>query len=341
MVMVGADVEALRALSKQMSDSAARLDGIAASLGSEVSHSPWSGIDATQFSSDWWQRLRPILTKAAQALQVGAEDLRRNAEEQENASSAFAPRGAGGGVALLPVPDWGDMRIVWPEWANADEVQRRGNLRKEIRDLWESMTDSEREKWLRNYANVLADEKGLDRPTVRFYTLDAPSGIRASWCEREGELGCVESRTLLINRDILSDPDSINTVAHELRHVEQYEMVRRLDEGLVQHGQVLPAGRGDGVSEQVVQEWKSNTEVYEHGPEALETDAERQQMKAYLNQPLETDARRAARKATNEMTLERFETIRESGAKPEVEKSIPTGEQQWWEPFLQVLRLMA
>ncbi|NLA29738.1 MAG: hypothetical protein GX875_08815, partial [Propionibacterium sp.] len=230
MVMVGADAGALRALSKQMNSSAARLDDIVASLGSAVNHSPWSGIDAIRFSSDWGQSLRPILARVAQTLQVGAEDLRRNAEEQEQASAAFAAPSPGGGVTMIQTRGIDEIFTV-PEWFGADRKQPWGKLSDQITDRWKAMTDAEREKWLRNYVEALADEKGLDRPTVRFYDEDTPSMVAASWCEKKGEHGCTTSRTLNINREILDDPYSINTVAHELRHVEQFEMIRRMDEG--------------------------------------------------------------------------------------------------------------
>src|SRR5574340_1626852 len=100
MALVGADVEALRALARTLTDAAERLDGTGRAVTGALSQTRWAGNDAERFRADWHQLSRGQLSSAASALREAAQALQRNALEQEQA------RSAAGGSAAAPSP-WG------------------------------------------------------------------------------------------------------------------------------------------------------------------------------------------------------------------------------------------
>lgn len=90
MALVGADVEALRALARTLSQAAERLEAMTSSLNGALSRVQWVGQDAERFRADWQQLSRAQVTAAATALRDAAQALQRNALEQEQASAATA-----------------------------------------------------------------------------------------------------------------------------------------------------------------------------------------------------------------------------------------------------------
>lgn len=88
MAMEGADVAQLRTLAAQLAKSAERLDTVARTLHSLVnSTTQWRGADAQRFRSEWNEASAHALSNATSALRDAEKTLRRNADEQENASS--------------------------------------------------------------------------------------------------------------------------------------------------------------------------------------------------------------------------------------------------------------
>lgn len=86
--MVGADVAELRALAAQFSASASRLRQTAQSIRSGVHASPWRGSIADMFRITWDSDHSARLRSAADHLEDAAQNLRRNADQQERASTA-------------------------------------------------------------------------------------------------------------------------------------------------------------------------------------------------------------------------------------------------------------
>lgn len=98
---VGADPEQLDALGAQMGSAADRLESIRQQIGFWLDSSPWHGSDADEFRSDWQHRLQHMLHTAATIALDGAAGVRRNAQQQREASDlgGGATGGAGGGIA--------------------------------------------------------------------------------------------------------------------------------------------------------------------------------------------------------------------------------------------------
>jgi len=97
--MTGADAPALRALAAQMSQSAARLDGIRQGIRSRVYSIHWDGPDGAAFRRAWDGQHVPLLARVAEGLRDSAERLLAEADQQESASGAG---GAGGGPWIGP-----------------------------------------------------------------------------------------------------------------------------------------------------------------------------------------------------------------------------------------------
>ncbi|MFV8228600.1 hypothetical protein [Mycolicibacterium fortuitum] len=88
MAMEGADVEQLRALATQLAKGADRLATTASTLHSLVnSNTHWRGADAERFRSEWNGGSAGALKTAAEKLREADKLLRRNADEQDNASN--------------------------------------------------------------------------------------------------------------------------------------------------------------------------------------------------------------------------------------------------------------
>lgn len=88
MAMEGADVEQLRALAMQLAQGAGRLESTARMLDSLVNgNTQWRGADAERFRSEWKGASAGALARAAGKLREAEKLLRRNADEQDNASN--------------------------------------------------------------------------------------------------------------------------------------------------------------------------------------------------------------------------------------------------------------
>ncbi|MFV8228602.1 hypothetical protein [Mycolicibacterium fortuitum] len=103
MNLVGADVDQLRKLARQLDASADTLRSAAKSLGSLTSDvSGWRGVDADRFRSDWSGVSIPAVNGTVDALRRGAEMIRRNADEQEQASAGGSRGFSGTGLLCTP-----------------------------------------------------------------------------------------------------------------------------------------------------------------------------------------------------------------------------------------------
>lgn len=97
MPVTGADPDQLRTTAAQFIQAADRLQGSMKGLTSFVSNAAmWRGPDSERFRSEWNGQSVFALNAAISALRSGADVLRRNADEQENASRTDGGGGAGG-----------------------------------------------------------------------------------------------------------------------------------------------------------------------------------------------------------------------------------------------------
>ena len=97
MALVGADTDQLRATAALFTQAADRLqESVRVLNGQVVNAGFWHGPDAQRFRSEWTGHSVSAINAAAQGLRSGAEALRRNADEQDNASR---PDGGSGSSA--------------------------------------------------------------------------------------------------------------------------------------------------------------------------------------------------------------------------------------------------
>ena len=92
--MIGADPDALERLAGDFDRGAGSLESIVLRVRTSVHANPWAGARATRFRTDWDQRHGPQLKRTATTLRTAATQLRRQAAEQRQASSA-----GGGSIA--------------------------------------------------------------------------------------------------------------------------------------------------------------------------------------------------------------------------------------------------
>lgn len=95
---LGADIADLRDFAKTMDKASHALLQQAQSLSSAVNQPRgWQGRDADRFRQTWNTSHRPALAATSRSLQQAADMLRKNAQEQESASSAASLGGTGNG----------------------------------------------------------------------------------------------------------------------------------------------------------------------------------------------------------------------------------------------------
>jgi len=95
----GADIGALRALAQSLSTGSDALETTRRTVGTTVGGARWSGPDGDELRGRWSAELGPALAAAAATLRDAADKVRKNADQQETASSdgtGGAPGGSGG-----------------------------------------------------------------------------------------------------------------------------------------------------------------------------------------------------------------------------------------------------
>lgn len=106
----GADVEALDVLAARFADAADHLEAGRTATTNAVQVAAWRGADAESFRGQWGQHAR-AMDAAARALRQAADDLRRDAREQRQASAVEA----GSPRADIPWGGWG-RPMPWAPW---------------------------------------------------------------------------------------------------------------------------------------------------------------------------------------------------------------------------------
>ena len=110
MSMYGADVAQLRSLAAQFDRTADQLDANRMAVGNAIQISAWVGPFATQFRLQWNSDHSSRIHGAATLLRTSAQNLRRNADDQERASAVDGGTRAGGDSSgsrggSVPTPD--------------------------------------------------------------------------------------------------------------------------------------------------------------------------------------------------------------------------------------------
>ncbi len=96
----GADIGELRALAQSLTTGSESLETTRSTLDATVSGARWAGPDGDELRGRWSAELGPALVAAATTLRDAADTVRKNADQQETASSdgaGGAPGGPGGG----------------------------------------------------------------------------------------------------------------------------------------------------------------------------------------------------------------------------------------------------
>jgi hypothetical protein len=116
--MYGADTQQLRDLAKAFDAAADRLIRAANQLSYHVETAPWRGASGDRFRASWLRDGAPKLRRVAGDLHAAAQDLRRNADEQDRASGVgsgsdgmTAPGVTPGGFSIWPAIDF--IGTVW------------------------------------------------------------------------------------------------------------------------------------------------------------------------------------------------------------------------------------
>ena len=84
---LGAEPDRMRRAARLMDDEAATLHDTFRAIDGRLKGAWWQGQDATQFHQRWEQHHRTRMLRAVEALRTSAEELRRQALQQEQASS--------------------------------------------------------------------------------------------------------------------------------------------------------------------------------------------------------------------------------------------------------------
>jgi uncharacterized protein YoxC len=85
--MYGADVQAVRTLSRHLHDASSQIEGLSQQLTGLLNNTEWVGPDASSFRNDWTSH-QSSLRNVAEALKTASFAAQRNAEQQEQASGA-------------------------------------------------------------------------------------------------------------------------------------------------------------------------------------------------------------------------------------------------------------
>jgi uncharacterized protein YukE len=87
MAMYGQDIEQVQNLSSQLNAKADDIQNVITQLSSAISSVQWMGPDADRFRSDWQSQHTAQLKAVVSALRTASQNAKRNAQEQQTASS--------------------------------------------------------------------------------------------------------------------------------------------------------------------------------------------------------------------------------------------------------------
>ncbi|MFC4394893.1 hypothetical protein [Arthrobacter sedimenti] len=144
----GADVAQLRLLAASIRSAGRSLDGQRQMLAAGVDGTLWPGPDAERFRGEWKSSHSRSLSAAALFLKQAAEELVRQANEQESASGGSGGLIAGGPGAGLQAstPGPGDVS---------------GKSAAEVRAWWLALTASQQQAFIRRYPILAGNTNGI------------------------------------------------------------------------------------------------------------------------------------------------------------------------------------
>lgn len=88
MGVYGQDIAEVNKLATQLNSKAEEIQQIVTQLSSAVNSVQWMGPDADRFRSDWSSQHTAKLKAVVSALQAASQSAKKNAQEQQQASSA-------------------------------------------------------------------------------------------------------------------------------------------------------------------------------------------------------------------------------------------------------------
>lgn len=207
MTMVGADIAGLRMAATVIDRQAQRIEGMVKAVQTALGRATaWGGRDAEQFRADWNGKTRLQLNQAAAMLKSAGQELRKQADEQEEASAAS------GSVAR-------------PALLRASTENKEAALRekdgfvlswaKEM--MWKSLPLKEKTALFQHMADEYCSRYGIEPVTVKFVYIDGEGNYAGMWSP-------LTNNITFDPIDATSSWEAINTLHHELRHAHQREI---------------------------------------------------------------------------------------------------------------------
>jgi hypothetical protein len=144
----GADIEQLRQLATAMRLAGGKLEAQRLALTARVAGTPWPGPDAEAFRQEWKAGHSRSLGAVHTLLQQAAENLMRQADEQQSASAA------GGGSAMPFLP--GVERLPEPRPEDLE-----GKSAAEVRTWWLGLSSGQQQAFIRNHPQLAGNTNGI------------------------------------------------------------------------------------------------------------------------------------------------------------------------------------
>ncbi|WP_203338076.1 hypothetical protein [Nocardioides limicola] len=173
-----------------------------------------------------------------------------------------------------------------------DNVSEYGQGSPDVEYAWSKLSDEEKMAVITQIIEELAEELGLDMPTINFDPTMTGNGY---WSQGRFEVG--------INPNNMETTRILHTVAHEMRHGQQYDAVNDLDRGFwdwLRGHQPFDRHEEAGISRGQAEIWRDNFDNYISSG----TD-----FQGYLDQPVEVDAREAGRDYLNNLTVDELDRL--------------------------------
>ncbi|WP_062947353.1 WXG100 family type VII secretion target [Brachybacterium sp. sponge] len=305
-----AHAERLRAAGERLEERHGVLDALV-----RASEAIWRGPDAERFRADWISGASQLLREQCTALEAAGTLLDEEAEQQETASQGERGDGASGGSRA------GSSGTASGRGRRAGGGGD-GKVSQEVADAWAAMDPPEQKRVLREIAAQELERQGVDDVPVFFDDL-SEDGALGFWYEFDIRHP-LRGEHIQIDENHVSDPDSLNTVAHEARHAAQDNWVEetdgppawqfwREDDSAEDYERIEEE---HGVTQEEIEAWRENDRDYEDGPTdpqppedapQSEKDAWNEEYEAYREQPLEDDAFDEGDEFAEDITLEELQ----------------------------------
>ncbi len=253
------------------------------------------------------------------ALEAAGRRLAEEVQQQETASEGESGSDGGGSSGNAP----GRGRRAG---GGGD-----GTVSPEVAAAWSAMSEEEQKRVLREVAAQELERQGVHDVPVYFDDL-SDDGALGFWTEFDVRHP-LRGEHIQIDEVHATDPDSLNTVAHEARHAAQDNWVEetdgppawqfwREDHSAAEYERIEEE---HGVTQEEIEQWRENDGDYtefpeeqqpgEHAPQS-EKDAWNEEYEAYREQPLEDDAFEQGDEFAEEITLEELQQYQRDAGVP-------------------------